>query len=124
MDNDKKPHKIRGTNFYLVLMTALIIWYIERSAMLYHEDGTFFPELLTIGLLVYVLYELYSLLVIRKIKEGVTEQYGIIRGTYQVIKNWLNSKLPIQLPDTELDIEFKKQDEKENSHGGQTKQAD
>lgn len=100
--------KIKGTDVYLAIMLGFWIWYIWFQAQTYEETGSWLPELLTIGTIILLFYEVFSLLRVHLIKEGVDDR-GIITGTYNKIKLWANSKAPIELPDTEIDVQIAKE---------------
>lgn len=121
-DDKKRKWRIKGTDVYLAVMLAFIIWYIERNAALYAEWQVWFPELITIMVAILILYEIYSLVTFGLLKDGTIEQAGIIRGTYQIVRNWVNSKLPgnLSLPDTATDIALKQAEPKEETDGKQT----
>lgn len=101
--------KIKGTDIYLACICALIIWFVWFSAKVYEATGAWFPLEITLGVWILGLYEMFSLLRVRLIKEGEQDEHGIIAGTYTKVKNWINSKSPIELPDTEIDIEIAKE---------------
>lgn len=100
--------KIKGTDVYLAIMLGFWIWYIAYQEYTYEQVGQWLPESLTIGTIILLFYEVFSLLRVHLIKEGVDDR-GIVAGTYNKIKAWANSKSPIELPDTEIDVEIAKE---------------
>lgn len=109
MARDKKHRGIKGTDVYLAIICALVVWFVWYSAQVYHENGVWFPLEITIGVWILALYEVFALLRVKLIKEGEPDEHGIIAGTYTAVKGWINSKAPIELPDTEIDIQVAKE---------------
>lgn len=107
--NEKKPHKIKATNVYLAIMLGFWVWYIWFEYRTYADLQVWLPESLTIGTIILLFYEVFSLLRVRMVKEGIVDEHGIIAGTYSKIKAWANGKSPIELPDTEIDVEIAKE---------------
>lgn len=101
--------RIKGTDIYLAAICALVIWFVWFSAKVYETTGAWFPLEITIGVWILGLYEMFALLRVKLVKEGEPDKHGIIAGTYTAIRNWINSKSPIELPDTEIDVQIAKE---------------
>ena len=109
--HQRERRGIKGTDVYLAVICGLVVWFVWYSAQTYHEDGAWFPIEITIGVWILALYEVFALLRVKLVKEGEPDEHGIIAGTYSRIKGWINGKAPIELPDTEIDVEIAKQQE-------------
>lgn len=105
---NRKHRGIKGTDVYLAIMLGFWIWYIWFQAQTFEQTGSWLPELLTIGTIILLFYEVFSLLRVHLVKEGIDDR-GIIAGTYNKVKSWANGKVPIELPDTEIDVQIAKE---------------
>lgn len=117
-----KRRGIKGTDVYLGIMLLGTIWYITFAAYVYYKTSSWPPTEITIGWWILMLYEVFALLRVQMVKQGEPDQHGIISGTYTSVKNWINSKAAIELPDTEIDIEIAK--EQVGKHGESSEQTD
>ena len=104
-----KRRGIKGTDVYLAIMLTGTVWFIWFAAKTYGETGAWFPSEITIGWWILMLYEVFALLRVQLVKQGEQDSHGIISGTYNAIKGWVNSKAPVELPDTEIDIQIAKE---------------
>lgn len=109
--------KIKGTDVYLSIMLAGTVWYVWFCADVYERTGSWMPDLITILWGILMLYEVFALLRVQLVKQGEKDQHGIISGTYNSVKNWISSKSPIELPDTEIDVKIAQQQYEEDSNG-------
>ena len=105
----KEKRGIKGTDIYLAIICILVIWYVWFSALTYERTGAWMPTEITIGVWILALYEVFALLRVQMVKQGEHDKHGIISGTYNAVRNWINSKSPIELPDTELDVVIAKE---------------
>lgn len=116
---DKEKRGLKGTDVYLAVICALVIWYVWFAAHVYEKTGSWPPLEITIGVWVLALYEVFSLLRVYLVREGESDKHGIISDATSKAKGWLNSKSPIELPDTEIDIQIAK-DQMEVNDGSKT----
>ena len=111
----EKRRGVKGTDIYLAIMLSGTIWYVWFSASTYEKTGSWMPVEITTLWGILMLYEVFALLRVQLVKQGETDNHGIISGTYKAVKSWVNSKAPIELPDTEIDVEIAKTQLKEEN---------
>ena len=118
-----KRRGIKGTDVYLAIMLVGTVWFIWFAAEEYHRDSVWFPPEITIGWWILMLYEVFALLRVQLVKQGEPDQHGIIAGTYNKVKDWVNSKAPIELPDTEIDVEIAKKQVEDSQQDAQSSEV-
>lgn len=106
--------RIKGTDVYLAIICAMVIFYVVFFGLLYKSINAWPPAEITVFYFIVPIYEIYSLLRVRMVKEGEVDEHGIIKDSFSKVKTWINGKSPIELPDTEIDVEIAKNQIKES----------
>ena len=116
---DRDRRGLKGTDVYLAVICGLVIWYVWFAAEVFKETSSWPPVEITLGVWVLALYEVFSLLRVYLVREGESDKHGIISDATSKAKGWLASKSPIELPDTDIDIQIAKE-QMEVSDGAKT----